>query len=659
MNASTSYRADIDGLRAVAVLAVVGYHAFPGIVRSGFVGVDIFFIISGFLITRNIADGLAAERFSFADFYRRRIRRIFPALLIVLIAVYAIGWFELFTNEFRELGKHVAAGAGFVSNLALQAEAGYFDYTADAKPLLHLWSLGIEEQFYLAWPLLLWAIWKRINPIVVLSIVTTTSLAASLYASLYHPVAAFYFPLFRVWELACGGLLALAVPVPIGGSRTARNVMGAAGLAFIAIGVVFATNRDVFPGWWVMLPTGGAWLLIATGPDAICNRVLSLRPLVWIGLISYPLYLWHWPLLTFARILDGPLPSRLVRLTMVGLSLLLAWLTLRVVERPLRRADHGRMKVLALSAGMAAICAIGVATYAFDGLTFRRIARRAQPYVDSMVGAPRVKECFDILHGHERDKWYCELNPAAGTPAAFVFGDSHAPALLPAFERAAIERGRNLYFTGFSGCPPLLGITVNRGDLIYRNCPALNERVFRFVVDQKIRDLYLVGAWTYYTDGDYTGENYSMLVAGNTPLTLAGSRLAFEHGLDVTLSRYRDAGVRLHFVQKVPSQLHAATDLVRALVTTGPETVETIRVLSVPFQQHRQLMSYVSAAFAARQITADGRGAASLIDLDPAYCGEEACAFARPGVSFYMDNNHLTVAGAMLAAPILARHLSP
>lgn len=633
------------------MLAVVGYHAFPGIVQSGFVGVDIFFVISGFLITRNIADALAAGAFSFRDFYGRRVRRIFPALLVALLATYAIGWMFLFTNEFKELGKHTAAGAGFVSNLALQAEAGYFDYSADAKPLLHLWSLGVEEQFYLAWPLLLWLIWSRFNPTVVLLVVTFGSLAASLYASYHHPVAAFYFPLFRVWELACGALLALAVPAGVAQRIAAgRHLIGAAGLVLIAIGVMVAADRTVFPGWWVLLPAGGAWLLIAAGPGGIANRLLALPPMVWIGLISYPLYLWHWPLLTFARILDGPLPSRTVRITMVTISFVLAWLTMRVIERPLRRSNNGGRKAIALSVCMAIVFVMGLATYANDGLAFRAVARRSQPYIASMIDSPRSKECFDVHYAHERgDGWNCVINAPAGPPTAFVFGDSHVASLLPAFEAAATETGRSLYLTGFSACPPLLGIRQVRADLVIRNCQALNERVFRFVVDQKIPDLYLVAAWSYYTNGDYTGENYSLLTNGDTPATLAGSRAAFEYGLDLTLSRYRAAGVRLHFVTKVPSQLRASTDLVRALITGGPESNDAIRGLSVPLDRHRQLMSYVSSVFAARQV--------STIDLDPAFCSGGVCAFARPGASFYMDNNHLTVTGASLAAPILTAHL--
>ena len=657
---STTYRADIDGLRAVAVLAVVGHHAFPRLIQSGFVGVDVFFVISGFLISGNISADLSRGTFSFADFYARRIRRIFPALVLVLIACSAIGWAVLFANEFRELGKHVAAGAGFVSNLALQSEAGYFGYAADTQPLLHLWSLGIEEQFYIVWPLLLWLVWARFNQRTVMSILVLASFSASIYASWHHPVAAFYFPLFRVWELACGGLLAVAVsPATVAQPAWRRSLIGVTGLALIATASFVAVDQNTFPGWWALLPTGGAWLVIAAGPQGLINRILSIRPLVWIGLISYPLYLWHWPLLTFARILDGPLPSRAVRGVMVVASFLLAWLTYRAIEKPLRRPVYGGRVAMALSACMTLVAAQGFITYASDGLPSRSVARRAHAYVASMVATPRSADCYDIDRAHDRvSSWFCELNPAGPAPSGFVFGDSHGRSLLPAFERAAIARGQNLLFTGYSGCPPLLGIESVRGDQDVRNCRALNERVFRFVVDSNIADLYLVSAWTYYTDGDYSGENYNLLASEGTPHTLAGSRLAFERGLDETLARYGASGVRLHFVGKVPSQLRSANDLVRTLVTGGPESVERIRAISVPLQRHRQLMAYVSAQFERRQIRDDRRAAASLIDLDPVFCANGACAFARPGTSFYLDNSHLTIEGAQLAAPTLAQHLA-
>lgn len=203
------YRPDIDGLRAIAVLSVVIFHAFPNLLKGGFIGVDIFFVISGFLISTIILNGLEKDSFSFVEFYSRRIKRIFPALLLVLIASFVLGWFVLLADEYKQLGKHIAGGAGFVSNFVLWKESGYFDNTSETKPLLHLWSLGIEEQFYIVWPLLLWFVWKqRLNPLTITLIVMLSSFILNISTVQSDAVAAFYSPQTRFWELLTGSILA-------------------------------------------------------------------------------------------------------------------------------------------------------------------------------------------------------------------------------------------------------------------------------------------------------------------------------------------------------------------------------------------------------------------------------------------------------------------
>ena len=652
------YRADIDGLRAIAVLGVVGYHAFPGLVPSGFVGVDVFFVISGFLITRNIAGALTVGTFSIGDFYSRRIRRIFPALATVLLATYAIGWAVLFSDEFTQLGKHVAAGAAFVSNLVFQQESGYFDYSSDTKPLLHLWSLGIEEQFYIVWPLTLWALWASARrPAIIVAVMTAASVIACILVTPRDQTAAFYSPFFRIWELTCGAWLAL-VPAPW--ARPAATPVVLLGLALIGATMFVPIDPAAFPGWWAILPVTGSCLVIAGGPKGpLSIAVLSNRLLVFVGLISYPLYLWHWPLLTFARILDGPLPSRSVRAVLVIVSVVLAWLTFAFIEQPLRRTARARASVYALTASMAVVAIAGVTAYSQDGLGFRPAARWAQPYVDSMRVSPRRAACIDIRDAHRRpDAWYCRLNPQGSASRVFVFGDSHGVSLLPAFEQVAIDQGRDMLITGFSGCPPLLGIDSVRADQEARNCRALNERVLAYVSEQKFTDVVLVGAWSYYTDGDYSGENVNLLTTGSTALSLAGSRQAFEQGVAETLSRYAAAGVRVHVVEKVPSQLGVAPDLIRSVAISNDDPAEVIRRVSVPHAEHRRLMQYVSSVFERQGLRGGAQGAASLIELDAVYCEGGVCPFGRPGTSYYMDNNHLTVAGALLAAPVIARRLA-
>jgi peptidoglycan/LPS O-acetylase OafA/YrhL len=306
---SVRYRADIDGLRAVAVLAVVAYHAFPDLVPGGFVGVDVFFVISGFLITGILLAALENGNLRLREFYARRVRRIFPALSITLAACWGFGWFALFQDEYRQLGRHVAYGAGFLANVAFWREAGYFDNAAETKPLLHLWSLGIEEQFYIVWPLLLMLAWRRRFVAAGISVLALASFGINVGGIDRDPTAAFYSPASRAWELALGGLVALVSAGRL--DRARRRASWAVGrldeeraparasreaLAILALGMIGAAAVAVdaasaFPGWWALLPTvGTALVLLGRGDSRTHRRVLANRPMVWIGLISYPLY---------------------------------------------------------------------------------------------------------------------------------------------------------------------------------------------------------------------------------------------------------------------------------------------------------------------------------------------------------------------------------
>ena len=355
------YRADIDGLRAIAVLSVVGFHAFPKVVHGGFIGVDIFFVVSGFLISTILFGSLERNSFSFIEFYSRRIRRIFPALLVVLIAAFTAGWFVLLSDEYKQFGKHLAGGAGFVSNLVLWKESGYFDNAAETKPLLHLWSLGIEEQFYIAWPFLLWAAWKsKVNLLAITATIAVVSFAVNMNRAYSDSVAAFYSPQTRFWELLIGGGLAYATLYRqswfAGSGTVLANLQSVLGATLIALSLVFITRDKAFPGWWALLPTLGAALLISAGARAWLNRaVLSNRLLVWIGLISFPIYLWHWPLLAFPRIVNGEAPSDTVRIYAVVLSIVLASVTYLLVERPLRFNSYSKATTVALLAVMTVV----------------------------------------------------------------------------------------------------------------------------------------------------------------------------------------------------------------------------------------------------------------------------------------------------------------
>jgi peptidoglycan/LPS O-acetylase OafA/YrhL len=460
------YRPDLDGLRAVAVLSVVGYHAFPHWVKGGFIGVDVFFVISGFLISGIIYENLDRGTFTFREFYARRIRRIFPALILVMAASYAFGWFSLFADEFAQLGKHMAGGAAFISNFILWQEAGYFDTSAETKPLLHLWSLGIEEQFYIIWPLLLWRAWKRKFSFVA---VTLAIAAGSLYLNLdgikHDAEATFYSPLTRFWELMCGSLLAwvaiykkssyanfklaadriLASAIyrnkTVEEGRTLANLLAFVGLALLAWGSESIAKDYSFPGGWALVPVVAAVLIISAGPQAWANRhLLSNRVAIWFGLISYPLYLWHWPLLSFAHIVESGTPSTYLQIAAVAASILLAWLSYRLIERPVRLGKNGTAKVSALVVLMAVIGYVGYNTYDRDGLSFRSALLDASPPIKRLSedNSRQHSICLNA-YGLSRQKIrYCRLsgNPK---PHIALIGDSHAATLFSGLSKKLLS----------------------------------------------------------------------------------------------------------------------------------------------------------------------------------------------------------------------------
>ncbi len=356
------YRSEIDGLRAFAVLSVIAFHAFPNLFEGGFVGVDIFFVISGFLITSHIFESLDREQFSLINFFQRRIRRIFPALIVVLIATLVFGWVSLLGEELSQLGKHIASGAFFIINFILVNESGYFDTIAETKPLLHLWSLAVEEQFYIIWPLILWISWKlKFNLLIVTILIGAFSFYLNLNFVKTYPTEIFFLSIGRFWELLSGSFLAWLVlyrsdflfkirfsfdkfilkalnpRYKISHAFIAPNAISFIGISLLIYGVIFINESLSFPSYWALIPVTGTMLVIASGSRAFLNRIFLMNPVaVWFGLISYPLYLWHWPVLSYLQIIEGEFPHRDARILAVIISIILAWLTFKFIEAPIR-----------------------------------------------------------------------------------------------------------------------------------------------------------------------------------------------------------------------------------------------------------------------------------------------------------------------------------
>jgi peptidoglycan/LPS O-acetylase OafA/YrhL len=529
---SDRYRPDIDGLRAIAVMLVLNYHAFPEAMPGGFIGVDIFFVISGFLITGIIGRELDQQRFSLVGFYNRRIRRIFPALIVVLAATLVLGWLWMLPAAYAQLSADVFASAAFFSNIALLLQSGYFDIESGKKPLLHLWSLGIEEQFYLFWPLILMlAARLRLSILATASAIALASFVLNVALIGSNPVATFYLPFTRAWELLAGGALACGWS-RISQTAGASNWRAAVGLLLIAAAAAVLDTHRAFPGWWALLPVAGSVLLLSAPAAWGCRHVLASRPLVWIGLISYPLYLWHWPLLVFFGMVKfGPLTLNERELILLA-STLLAWLTYRLVEMPFRFGRPSAIRIAGLCAGMLLIAAAGgvvVAGRGFDSRLPPEIREMADVRTDASKW--RVHECLLDL---DREMSFADsCVDRDRRPLLFIWGDSTAGALMPGFRKAQETHDFGIAQFTSSSCIPALNADIANTP----NCRAINDKVLSLA--RKIRpDIVLLhGTWEQHLD-NVAETVVTLKKATSARIVVLGAVPAWRRGLPSEVLRY-------------------------------------------------------------------------------------------------------------------------
>lgn len=673
------YRPDIDGLRAVAVLSVVTFHAFPNGLKGGFIGVDIFFVISGYLISTIIFQNLEKGTFSFSEFYARRIRRIFPALILVLTTSYAFGWFALFADEYKQLGKHIAAGASFVSNFVLWKEAGYFDYSAETKPLLHLWSLGIEEQFYLIWPFLLWLAWERnFNLLTITAVIAGVSFGLNMHGVVSNPVSTFYSPQTRFWELLCGSLLAWMMLyrskafTPLltrldgwlasvvyresghADGRTLAHLVSLVGLTLLAIGF-YLINKDFnFPGKWALLPMLGAVCLIAAGPHAWFNRVvLSNRLMVWFGLISFPLYLWHWPLLSFARIVESELPSGAIRMVAILLAVTLAWLTYKLIETPIRQGGHSRAKTSVLVIMMAIIGYVGYGSYTHDGLEFRGADASTKTKIFADVNGTVLyntpedwvdSRCQSLL-GASYNYLMCRFTTA--TPKTLVVGDSHAAQ----FVYDSVTNGtHDLALVAVNGCLPFTGlVSINPTEEFEeksQRCGVVMPIVLKVlkafpsiqrVVFATRGPLYIEGSGF----GDIEGRNNYRII--NKPDDLLSENYDnFVSGYVTSITQILRQGKDVVFIEDIPEIGVLAKSCVdnrpvRITDKALPDCYVSRKLFDQRNAKYHKAIGDIDAATQHR------------IKIFPAYeylCNEWECGGLKDGVSYFYDDDHLSMRGS-------------
>lgn len=630
-------------MRGIAVAIVVLFHAFPTLIPGGFIGVDIFFILSGFLISKILMAEFAQQRFSYANFYARRARRIFPALIVVLAATLAFGWLALFPDELKMLGKHMVGGASFLSNVFLWIEVGYFDTAAETKPLLHLWSLGIEEQFYIFWPILLALAYRfRANVFWLTATLLLASFIVNIAGIKAFPSATFYSIASRAWELLIGAMLAHLslqnVSVFFGGLRRAagdgsgvhtqplfdsgsaagRNLMSFAGIFFLVLACVLVRGGKGFPGWWALLPTLGAALLIAAGPAAWVNRViLSNRLLVWIGLISYPLYLWHWPLLSFAQIVESGVPARGIRMAAVAGAVLLAWLTYKLVEQPIRsRGQRHPAVAIVLTLLVAALGGVGGWVYQNDGLPARaKIVenanfQKALILVEDSANAAACKQRF----GFETKYEYCLLAQVDRAPTVALIGDSHAYHVVAGLTAYYSGQGENLMYLG-TGIP-LIGVKAGPNDLYQGATPQMFELA---LATPSIRRVII-----------------STILKHNVE-TEEGRLLVQK--FRSTLQTLLDAGKEVTYFYDVPTLNFDPRACIRragvASSTTNRDCTMDVADFNKAVQAHNDIVASVLKEFPA----------VSTFDPNKYLCDRQHCKAKLDGKLLYRDTNHLTYDG--------------
>ena len=496
------YRTEIDGLRCIAVVPVILFHAGASAFSGGYVGVDVFFVISGYLITGILADEMASGRFSLIGFYERRARRILPALFVIMALCIPFAWAWMLPSEMLNFSRSIVAVIIFSSNVLFYLQAGYFAPRAEEFPLLHTWSLAVEEQFYIALPILLLFAWRFGRKIVMLvvSVLALVSLALCVWLITPEPEATFYLIHTRAWELFAGSLLALW-QLRSGDRAVGKNDLGAAlGLAAIIYSILVFDKETPFPSQWTLLPVGGTLMILHyASRETGTARILSLRPVVWIGLISYSAYLIHQPLFAFARIRSIGEPDDLLVLGLAFLTFPLAWISWRFVEQPFRHRERFDRKRIFLSAavGISVFCAAGLAGHFTRGFPQRMDAEVRNLAIASLDQNPRMRSCFrgDLQQAqHPIDACLTD-----GSPFVALVGDSHNNALAAGLHPALDEAGYGVYEISRPGCIPIPGL--RRENDVGAECHLHNVAVQAWLNEERPDIIVLTARWTKHLLG--------------------------------------------------------------------------------------------------------------------------------------------------------------
>jgi len=652
------YRPDIDGLRSIAVLSIIVFHfKIPGL-EGGYVGVDVFYVISGYLIGSIILNDIKNNTFSFVTFYRRRIARLYPAYVVMMCFTTLAAFWLFLPREFREFGKSIVASVFYASNILFFRESGYFDTSASLKPLLHTWSLSIEEQFYLLFPGFAYLAFRYVRKAGILILVTVVCILSLLLSA--HQIgndrnAVFYLFPFRAWELLLGVMIATGKLPPVD-SPLAANVLAWLGLGSIAVAVGTYTGRTVFPGLAALLPCLGAFFIIHSGSrhQPMVNRLLSRRAPVFVGLISYSLYLWHWPLVIFAEYYLLRNLTYLETAALIALTFVLATISWRYVEHPFRLPTNVFRRGAASLFTAAALASVvlagaGFVIYRTNGLPSRlspetaRVAEAAGDFMQDWNG------CVDKDNPFYPGLAHCVVGDAYDAEAIFLaWGDSHVGAFRKGLEAAAKENGKSGLLVLAGGCPPLFGIEKDETAstaALDRECTTQNELVRRLLESSnKLKSVILMGRWSYYAEGAGVGidqDNKMKLRrqdAGRT--SNEDQKFIFAQAFLETVKRLRELGTSVYIVQQVPEIPLYNSQRLGASLRRGSVTYEAA-LTDLVLVDYGDVSRRQEAASRAIDRACALYGA-KLLKTHSFFCREGRCSAMLDGLPAYFDNNHIT-----------------
>ncbi|OBT03604.1 acyltransferase [Vibrio cyclitrophicus] len=623
-----NFRYDINGLRAIAVIGVVLFHFNPTWVPGGFAGVDVFFVISGFLMTGIIFRGLENDDFNLSKFYVDRANRILPALSILCAVVLVLGYLLLIQSDsFTTLSNHVFSSALFFSNISYYLESGYFDANPKDKWLLHTWSLSVEWQFYILYPIVL-VILKKIlsleNLKRLIVIGTILGFGFSVIATMKWPDATYYLLPTRAWEMMMG---ALAFLYPWSFPENKKKLAEFLGLALILASYAFVSSDLPWPGYFALFPVLGSYLMIvANQQSSLATNNIFFQSL---GKWSYSIYLWHWPLVSLLY-LYGLDITPLIAVVMFLLSIVLGWFSFVFFEERRSKCDF----IVTLPIVLISVC---ISQYEIKPFQHR--------YIESVANSIERKpyDCFDRKGQSNEDVVVCKLSD--GDRKVVAIGDSHMYSSLPVLEKLSLSHNIELNYVGFSGCPPLLEIYPIRGDQEVKDCHNLNERVMKYVIANKVDVVYLSARWTYYTDGTYSGNGIQYLskLGSNDKRDKDKSITAFKNGLRQTLKSYDNAGIKVVLLLQVPMQLRNPDKLYFDSLSIFGLDLDMLKKKSVTYEKHKDFQMFTNDL-----IRDEVNNFSNVILLDPisVYCKGDYCLVGDDKESYYFDDDHLSIKGS-------------